>query len=159
MLRLTAGQDASLSFRRAAISDLGAVERLLAENDLPVAGVAGCIRDFILAESEGRVVGGIGLEVHGNHGLLRSAVVAKELQGKGVGRSLVERLLQLADARELESVHLLTTTAEDYFPRFGFVRVERTSVPDELMQSEELRGACPDTATVMRRSSHKSSIG
>jgi len=51
----------------------------------------------------------------------------------------------------MRALYLLTTTAEEYFPSFGFEKVERSSVPAELNDSAELKGACPASATVMRR--------
>jgi amino-acid N-acetyltransferase len=50
-----------------------------------------------------------------------------------------------------ESSHLLTTTAERYFPRFGFEVIPRAEADPKLEASEELRGACPSTAVLMRR--------
>ena len=147
-------QASKFTLRRAVFADLGAVEAMLVESKLPTAGVADCIDDFIVAESAGRLVGAIGVETHGQYGLLRSAAVAKDWQGQGVGRSLVAGLLDLAAQRELLSLYLLTTTAEGYFPVFGFSRVDRDSVPDELMESEEFRGACPESAVVMRKALH-----
>jgi amino-acid N-acetyltransferase len=138
-----------MKYRNATAEDLPAVESLLVTSGLPTAGVSKCIGDFILAESSGRIVGTIGLEVHGQYGLLRSAAVADHARGNGVGRYLVERLLARAAEDHLDSVYLLTTTAEDYFPRFGFTRTSRAAVPADLMSSEEFRGACPDSATVM----------
>ena len=59
----------------------------------------------------------------------------------------------LADAQEqgVAAVYLLTTTAENYFPAFGFERIDRSEVPLELDASEELKGACPASAIVMRK--------
>ncbi len=145
----------AIELRRANADDLPAVEALLSASGLPTQGVASRIRDFIIAEHDGHAIGAIGLESYGSHGLLRSAVVAKEWQGKGVGRSLVERLLQETQLRGISSVYLLTTTAEDYFPSFGFSRVDRSAVPDELMESAEFQGACPASATVMHRSARE----
>jgi|SRR5687767_6147883 len=142
----------AIELRRANADDLPAVEALLSAGGLPTEGVASYIEDFIVAESDGQPVGAIGIETYGKYGLLRSAVVAKEWQGKGVGRSLVERLLEETSSRGISSVYLLTTTAEDYFPSFGFSRVDRSTVPDELMESAEFHGACPASATVMHRS-------
>ncbi|MCI0572486.1 MAG: hypothetical protein L0Y66_17160 [Myxococcaceae bacterium] len=48
-------------------------------------------------------------------------------------------------------LYLLTTTAAESFPRFGFTHVDRSSLPPELHASEELRGACPASAVVMKR--------
>lgn len=48
-------------------------------------------------------------------------------------------------------MYLLTTTAENYFPAFGFRPVDRSAVPTELMASPEFQGACPASAIVMRK--------
>ncbi len=53
--------------------------------------------------------------------------------------------------RALLASVLLTTTAEDWFPRFGFVRIARDAVPAALHASAELRGACPASAAVMQK--------
>ena len=45
----------------------------------------------------------------------------------------------------------LTTTAERFFPRFGFERITRDDVPASVQASIEFREACPASATVMRR--------
>jgi N-acetylglutamate synthase-like GNAT family acetyltransferase len=50
----------------------------------------------------------------------------------------------------MPAVYLLTTTAESYFPRFGFVTVPRAAVPEGVRTSIEFRSACPSTATAMR---------
>jgi amino-acid N-acetyltransferase len=59
--------------------------------------------------------------------------------------------LEQADAAGIEEVYLLTTTAEKYFPRFGFNRTARSAVPEAVKASAEFQGACPDTAVVMKR--------
>jgi amino-acid N-acetyltransferase len=46
-------------------------------------------------------------------------------------------------------VYLLTTTAEAFFPHFGFERIERAAVPPRIQNSREFHGACPASATVM----------
>ncbi|HUF25689.1 MAG TPA: hypothetical protein VMM18_01810 [Gemmatimonadaceae bacterium] len=45
----------------------------------------------------------------------------------------------------------LTTTAERYFPSFGFVPTARDAVPEEVQRSPEFAGVCPSSATVMMR--------
>ena len=49
-------------------------------------------------------------------------------------------------------MYLLTTTAEDYFPRFGFEVIDRSEADERLKESAEFRGACPDSAVCMRLS-------
>jgi amino-acid N-acetyltransferase len=136
--------------RPAQPSDYAAVTDLLVTAGLPTAGLSPALTDFVVAASGDRLVGAVGLEVYGLAALLRSAVVADVSRGRGVGAALVGRLLAHARARGVRDVYLLTTTADDWFPRFGFVRVARETVPAALHASAEFRGACPESATVMR---------
>jgi amino-acid N-acetyltransferase len=140
-----------MKIRKATTRDLDAVERLLSANDLPLDGVKENLCSFIVAEEGGQVIGAVGLEKFGSIALLRSAVVSNDHRGKGVGSRLIEHILENADKDAVEELFLLTTTAEDYFPRFGFTRTTRSAVPPAVKASAEFRGACPDTALVMTR--------
>ena len=140
-----------MKIRKAINRDLDAVEGLLSANDLPRDGVKENFYSFVVAEEGGRIIGAVGLEKFGSIALLRSAVVSNEHRGSGVGRRLVEQILEYAEKDGIEELFLLTTTAEDYFPRFGFTRTTRSAVPPAVKASAEFRGACPDTALVMTR--------
>jgi N-acetylglutamate synthase-like GNAT family acetyltransferase len=140
-----------MRIRNAEPSDFPAVEKLLKTNDMPVDGVKENFASFVVAEHGGRIVGAIGLELYDSVALLRSAVVARDDRGTGVGHRLVERILESAERTGVDEIYLLTTTAEDYFPRFGFVHTTRAAVPAAVKVSAEFRGACPDTAAVMAR--------
>jgi len=140
-----------MKIRKATNRDLDAVEGLLSANDLPLDGVKENLSGFIVAEEGGRVIGAVGLERFGSVALLRSAVVSEGRRGGGVGRRLVEHILDYAESDGIEELFLLTTTAENYFPRFGFTRTTRSAVPPTVKASAEFRGACPDTALVMTR--------
>ena len=142
--------DAKLSIRPATPGDRPAVEQLLVESHLPTAGIDASLNGFLVAETDESIVGVIGLERYGEYGLLRSAVVHPQRQGRGVGRQLVERLIESARADGVTSMYLLTTTAESYFPTFGFSKVERSIVPLEIQASVEFAEACPSSAAVMR---------
>jgi amino-acid N-acetyltransferase len=141
-----------MTLRAATPADYEAVIGLLERAGLPLAGIPAEMDDFIVADEEGRLVGVVGLERYGDSALLRSAVVEPGLRGTGVGASLVEGVLGRARERGTRDVYLLTTTAERWFPRFGFVRVERDAVPVEVRTSVEFREACPASAAVMRKS-------
>jgi amino-acid N-acetyltransferase len=140
-----------MKIRQATSRDLGAVESLLSANKLPVDGVKENFSSFVVADDRGEIAGAIGLEKFGSVALLRSAVVSLEHRGSGVGRRLVEQVLEGAAEDGIEELFLLTTTAEEYFPRFGFARTTRSAVPAALKASAEFQGACPDTAIVMTR--------
>jgi amino-acid N-acetyltransferase len=141
----------SVTVRAATPGDFPGVVALLEAAALPTAGLDSSLPDFIVAEEGHRVVGAIGLEVYGDAALLRSAVVDAGRRGSGLGRDLVESLLSRAGARGIRDVYLLTTTAEHFFPRFGFTRIPRDAVAEGVRASEEFRGACPESATVMHR--------
>jgi amino-acid N-acetyltransferase len=127
------------------------VERLLTESDLPVTGVREALEDFVVAESRGEIVGVAGLEICGNDALLRSVAVHPNWRSKGVGRALVTRAIGDAEARRLHALYLLTTTAEHYFPSFGFAKIARENVPAGVRATTEFTAACPASATAMSR--------
>jgi amino-acid N-acetyltransferase len=138
-----------VELRTASSADLESVFSLLDRSGLPTAGVADNFSQFLVAEADGRLVGVVGLELYGESALLRSAAVEESWRGSGVGRVLVERALDLARERGIEDVYLLTTTAENYFPKFGFVCVCRDEVAQGIRSSVEFQTACPASATVM----------
>jgi amino-acid N-acetyltransferase len=136
--------------RAATGDDLEAVRQLLIASDLPVDGVEENFADFIVAQEGDAISGAIGLECYGATGLLRSAVVSPDARGTGLGSQLVNSILDRASTRGIRDVYLLTTTAEEYFPKFGFKRAARAEVPASLKASREFQGACPDTAILMK---------
>ena len=83
--------------------------------------------------------------------LLRSVAVVRDLQGHGLGRDLTDAAIGLATNVRVPAIYLLTTSAERYFPRFGFERIERNDVPATVQTSIEFTSACPSSATVMRK--------
>ncbi|HSF17938.1 MAG TPA: arsenic resistance N-acetyltransferase ArsN2 [Vicinamibacteria bacterium] len=135
---------------RARAGELDEVLELLGESALPGAGVEDHFGGFLVArDGDGRVVGCIGMEKYGDAGLLRSLAVRADERRTGVGRCLVERLLEEARVSKIRSMFLLTTTAEWYFSRFGFQPIGRDEADPRLGASQELRGACPDSAVLM----------
>jgi N-acetylglutamate synthase-like GNAT family acetyltransferase len=139
------------SLRPATPADLSAVERLLIDSALPFEGVREAFADFVVAEADGDIVGVAGLEVCCDNALLRSVAVRPEWRSHGLGRALVTRAIADAEARGLHALYLLTTTAERYFPSFGFRKIDREAVPAEVRETVEFRSACPASATVMCR--------
>ena len=151
ILHRHATEAATAQLRSARRGDLAAVEQLLTENTLPTDGVRESFENFIVAEADGRIVGVAGLEICCEHALLRSVAVDPDYRSKGLGRALVTRVISDAEARGIAALYLLTTTAEEYFPTFGFSRISRDEVPADVQTTGEFQSACPSTATAMRR--------
>ena len=137
--------------RPAGPADLRAVEALLTEAGLPTAGVAKWLHRFLLAVDGQGLAAVAGLEAYGTDRILRSVAVAPRARGEGLGSALTEALLERSAAEGARRVYLLTTTAEDYFPRHGFRRIAREEASEGVRQSVEFQDACPASATVMVR--------
>jgi N-acetylglutamate synthase-like GNAT family acetyltransferase len=132
-------------------ADREAVRALVASAGLPLSGLEDQFpQAFVLARSGDRLVGCAALEVHGTAGLLRSLAVAEGERGCGLGATLVADRLRAAQDARLAFVYLLTTTAERYFGRFGFVVSPRAGAPAGIAQSPEFAHACPASATCLK---------
>jgi len=141
----------AVTLRSARAADLPAVLGLLQAAGLPREGVAEGLVRLCLAEVDGQLAGVAGLERYGTSALLRSVAVAEDQRGRKVAGRLVERMLEEARDASIHDVYLRTTTAEGYFPRFGFEPVGLAEVPEAVKASVEFQGACPSTAACMVR--------
>jgi amino-acid N-acetyltransferase len=133
------------------VHDLPAVHDLLERLHLPLAGVDDHVQALIVAREGSHVVGTAAVELYPDGALLRSVAVDPSRQGRRLGHQLTEAALNLARAHGADTVFLLTTTAERFFPRFGFEPITRDDVPASIQASVEFQSACPASAIVMRR--------
>jgi amino-acid N-acetyltransferase len=137
--------------RRAEDADIERVEALLRDARLPIEGARDAFRVGFVAEEHDAIVGAVALEMYPDSALLRSLVVDQALQGNGLGGRLTQAAIKEAQRRGVHAIYLLTTTAEQFFPRFGFVAVDRQSMPPSIQGSIEFQSACPASAIAMRR--------
>lgn len=140
-----------VELRPARSGDLEEVRALAARCELPVDGVADQFPDaYVVAKRGDVLVGAAGLEVHGNAGVLRSVVVAPRERGTGLGVALTADRVVAARAQRLDAVYLLTTTAADFYDRFGFRPFSRADVPEAVATCPELASVRPSTAACRR---------
>jgi amino-acid N-acetyltransferase len=135
----------------ASTGDLPAVRRMLEAQQLPLDELDAHVATMVVAKSGEDVVGAAAVELYSDGALLRSVVVSPAAQGQGLGHRLTEAALNIAKRRGLETAFLLTTTAEQFFPRLGFEQISRAEVPPSVQASVEFQSACPASATVMRK--------
>jgi amino-acid N-acetyltransferase len=138
-----------VTLRSATPDDMPAVLGLLEQAGLPKDGLADGLVHLCLAEVDGELAGVAGLERYGTSALLRSVAVSPTQRGRKVAQRLVDRLLEEARGDQIHDVYLRTTTAQDYFPKFGFAPVEVAEVPAAVRESVEFKGACPASAVTM----------
>jgi N-acetylglutamate synthase-like GNAT family acetyltransferase len=131
-------------------AQLGAIEKaspeclndvleILSQVNLPHDGVKEHFGGFLIARSGGgKILGCVGMERHGELGLLRSTAVLSEYQGQWIGNNLVRELLKCAASEGVTEVVLLTTTAKEYFQsKFGFKEAKRSDYEKRLADSPE----------------------
>lgn len=134
----------------ATAEDLPAILDLLARNKLPADGLREHLGTILTARQGQRLVGCASLELYDGAALLRSVAVEENRRGTGLGQALTRAALDLARARGVKTVYLLTETAGGFFPKFGFERIARGEVEPAVRQSAEFTTACPASALVMR---------
>jgi amino-acid N-acetyltransferase len=140
-----------LSFKKATPADWPRIAELLQSAGLPLVGAEAHLPGFLLAFRGEQVVGCAALERYNTTALLRSVAVAAGERGRGLGQELVRRLLEQARAEGFQHIILLTETAQDFFPRFGFRVIERAQVPAPALASAEFQtNCCPVSAAVMQ---------
>lgn len=142
----------SAVLHEAAAEDLPSIMALLAQAGLSTSDLApGALDDFIVALDGGEVIGAVGLERHGGHGLLRSLVVAPGWHGQGLGRALVEAIEARAVAAGLQSLTLLTQTAAPFFAARRYAAIDRAQAPAPVRSSREFTTLCPATSACLTK--------
>jgi len=132
-------------------ADLPAIFELLQRSALPRDGLDAHVATTLVARDANGLVGTAALELYGTAALLRSVAVAAERRGRGLGAALTATALDLARRRGVRTVYLLTETAAEFFPRFGFRPIPRPAVDPAVLGSAEFTTACPASALVMAR--------
>ena len=124
---------------------------LLKQEKLP-ADLPAPLENFFATIADGQFAGVAGLEVYGEYGLLRSLVIGKTFRGQGIANALLKHVEEIAAAKKLLAIYLLTETAANYFGRKGYREITRAEVHADVQQSAEFNYACPQSAVVMRKS-------
>lgn len=111
------------------------------------------IRDFVVVEDKGVVVGCGALHLYGAHlAEIRSIAVLPAARGRGAGRLLVRALLREA-ARHRATCVCVFTRIPEFFAPFGFA-VTNETLPDKLYKDCRRcarRHACDEIAMVRGR--------
>jgi amino-acid N-acetyltransferase len=127
-----------------------AVVALLQAQGLPVSDITDeHLRHFFFMGSDGSPTGLVGIEIYGTDGFLRSLVAAENARTRGIGSALVQHVEDYAISRRVSALYLLTTTAESFFERRGYRRVDRTEGPTPIRSTPEFARLCPASSAFM----------
>lgn len=128
-----------MKLRKARIADLKEVQKLInefarREEMIPrsINELYEHIRDFIVAEENGRITGVCALHVLWEDlAEVRSLAVRKEYQKMGVGKKLVKRCIVEAGTLGIKRVFVLTYQPL-FFKKLGFVDIDKASLPQKI---------------------------
>ena len=130
-------------------ADLSDLAAMLTASHLPTTDLTLPNRQFFRFEDDGQVLGFCGLEGTNSHRLLRSIVVASERRGGGTGSAILDAIEAEAARQGAERLHLLTTTAADFFRARGYLPGERHAAPPSIAASAEFTDLCPASASYL----------
>ncbi len=141
----------TISIQAATTSDYQAVCELLLKHKLPTEDINQGLAHFFIVKQHGLPVGVIGMELYSEYGLLRSMATDPAYRNNGIASSLVAELFNYGKRLGLKEMYLLTETAENYFAKKGFQKINREETPTAIKQSAEFSHLCPSTAVVMKK--------
>lgn len=119
--------------------------------DLPADDLGEAGRTFFRYDVDGKPVGYGGYERYGDAALLRSIVVLPELRGQGLGKAIAENVASRAFNDGARHAYLLTTSAASFFESLGYALIERSSAPQEILNTKQAATLCPSTAAMLSR--------
>jgi len=127
--------------RPATPDDLPAIVALLEAAHLPAVELEQHLENFVVAESDGRVVacGGLEASPEAAAGLVRSMAVDEPLRGQHIGSAVLEWVEARAAALGLTQLFLFTVGAPEFYRRFGYEDATLDEFPEALRHSAQYR--------------------
>jgi amino-acid N-acetyltransferase len=110
------------------------------------------VRDFVVLENDGRIIGCGALHLYGTHlAEIRSITVAPGAQGRSGGGRLVKLLMAEARRHRVDCICLFTRSPE-FFARQGFQVAQRDELPDKIYKDCHVcpRFHCCDEVAMVR---------
>ncbi|NPD87402.1 MAG: GNAT family N-acetyltransferase [Asgard group archaeon] len=141
----------SLDFKiqKVELDDLNILKEFMKKLNLVYEEIEKHLEDFFIIRVENKTVGCAGIEHYDDVGLLRSVGIDEELQGKGLGKKIVTKMIDYALEKGIVNLYLITNSAEDFFKKFDFTIVSRSEVDSRIQQTYEYTTGCEETASVM----------
>ena len=135
----------------ATIADRSEIVALLQSQKLPTEDLPSPLENFIVVKENGKVIGSVGIQLYGKYALLRSLAVDSAHQGNGLGKALYKAAIELASNKKVQELFLITTTADPFFKKLGFLQIDRKAVPAPIQASAQFSSICPASSTVMSK--------
>lgn len=109
------------------------------------------LEHFRVAHLDKALVGCAGVDMLGEVGLLRSVAVDEAHRGTGLGKELVAAAEELAREEGVQTLYLLTDTAEGFFAGLGYRKVPREEAPADVAGTQQFAKLCPGSSSFMAK--------
>ncbi len=126
-----------VTYKKPILTDIAQMQRLALEyvKDgiiLPRSDdeVATNIRSYTIAKIDDEIVGYVALHIHSVRlAEIRSLIVHKSLQGRGIGTNLVQQAVK--EGKELAVKEILALTySKEFFEKLGFQEISKEQIPE-----------------------------
>lgn len=142
----------SFTFHTAVIDDKPVILQLLKENHLPYEDISdSMLQEYRIAKEKNLIIGCIGIQRDAEFALLRSFCIQNSYRNLGIGKTIYSMLENECKSNGIKELYLLTSTAESFFLKRGFLTIDRTNAPEFLKNSSEFQYVCPTSAICMKK--------
>ena len=122
------------------------IAEILQANDLPIDDLKTAPIQFYGIFENDKMKGIGDFETYGKCAILRSIAVPKEFRGMGYGKEVVSFVEKTAKEKQINTLYLLTTTAYQYFQKYGYQTITLDTCPPDILSSAEFSKLCPSSA-------------
>ncbi len=134
------------------ISDKNDLTILLNNSNLPTSDIKFEKNKYFYGiHNRNQLIAAIGLELFNSSALLRSLVVDKNERKKGLGVKLVKFIEDKCRIKKVTDLYLLTTTAEKFFLKYGYKKIERSEGPEDIKNTTQFSDLCPSSSSFMMK--------
>jgi amino-acid N-acetyltransferase len=126
------------------------IKQMLAGCDLLYEDITtALIKHFLLGWDGPRLIAVVGLEIKNHSALLRSLAVDAGYRNRSIATGLVDKIEDYAKSLNVDTLYLLTMTAEAFFKKRGYRLTARDAAPAGIQGTSEFENLCPASAACM----------
>lgn len=138
-----------LFFRKARKEDTDKLKKFILQGGISNQGIDDHVEQFIIMETEDKeITGTVGLELHGEYGLIRSLVMSRSITSEEILIRLLQEAIKMARDQHVKAIYLLTKVTP-IFQSIGFYPVQYTNVPKPIYSSDHVRQYDKEQITIM----------
>ena len=141
----------TINLKPAETVQLEEIQKLLKNSGLPFEDINNHLNNFLCMMNNEEIIAVGGMEIYDDVSLLRSLAVTEGKRNEGLGQLIYFALIEHAKTKNIKSIYLLTETAEKFFIKNGFTKVERNIIPETIKNTYEYKKLCAESAIVLMK--------